>query len=642
MRKTWIWLLAFAAVWLALRVFWLDGDPGVPALWEYGYNATDEGYYMGAGKDKFLWGAFCDFTRNESFTYGYSPLTHWLSYAAYRVFGLSDWCWRLPFVLLYFIAWMCSFSYVAKRCGNVQAFVWCTCLSLMPVMVVYERTACNDLTIAALGVIAFCVASGRGLWCIFAAAVIAGAITLIKPSVWVVLPIVAAGILSERKSRSVWLDLGLFAGASVLAVVMWKSLALLSVLPEAARHGLSPAEIIRRTTTHNALPSLLDIVQFLRGFSSFPRDVCFKALSAVAAFLAVVPLSMAARAVIARRWNARLVFYLALLAYTAGISVNNTICLHYYHPALLLLPILWAQVWQDMEELPAPDVSRKAVWVLIAVAIVGTVVASVCVMSSLISPQEAIAYFSTISNLPQKIVWGMNGACVVSVAIAVVVALGVVRGLHSLKREGVFWFVGAFAAASVAFSTAAIPCVARYVRLTPSDYTLPMSLTLAGGLVWMIAAFAADGKLRRWAVAGFVPVTVALCFAFTPSWRAAAVELLRPASHVQREVAEEVAKRLPPEAVVIGERSTQVLMGKPFRTATTMPACDPIPIVRQLFAKDRQAPVYALLDSQNAYNLQHFQKHQDEFRLDLLKKFQLPSFAAGKPADVFLCRVVRK
>jgi len=90
-KTTWLWLAGFAVIWFALRVFWLDGDPGITSLWEYGFNVTDEGYYMGAGKDKFLWGAFCDFMRNESFTYGYCPLTHWLSYAAYRVTGLSDW-----------------------------------------------------------------------------------------------------------------------------------------------------------------------------------------------------------------------------------------------------------------------------------------------------------------------------------------------------------------------------------------------------------------------------------------------------------------------------------------------------------------------------------------------------------------------
>ena len=54
----WLWFATFVAVWCALRVFWLDADPGVPSMWEYGYNATDEGYYLAGGKEKYLWGYF--------------------------------------------------------------------------------------------------------------------------------------------------------------------------------------------------------------------------------------------------------------------------------------------------------------------------------------------------------------------------------------------------------------------------------------------------------------------------------------------------------------------------------------------------------------------------------------------------------
>ena len=108
-RSDWLWLIAFAALWCALRVFWIDADPGVASLWEYGFNATDEGYYMGAAKDKFVWGAFCDFARNESFTYGYSALTHWMAYIGYAICGLTDWGWRIPFVALYLLAWLMAF-----------------------------------------------------------------------------------------------------------------------------------------------------------------------------------------------------------------------------------------------------------------------------------------------------------------------------------------------------------------------------------------------------------------------------------------------------------------------------------------------------------------------------------------------------
>jgi hypothetical protein len=81
-------------------------------------------------------------------------------------------------------------------------------------------------------------------------------------------------------------------------------------------------------------------------------------------------------------------------------------------------------------------------------------------------------------------------------------------------------------------------------------------------------------------------------------------------------------------------------MGHPVRTATTMPGCDPIPIVRRLFEEDPNAQVFALADSQNAYNLQHFMEHKREYRLDMIRELSLPSFANGLPAKVYFCRVV--
>ena len=53
-RMFWVLFFAFAAIYLAARLPWIACDPGVPSMWEYGYNATDEGYYLDGGKEKFL------------------------------------------------------------------------------------------------------------------------------------------------------------------------------------------------------------------------------------------------------------------------------------------------------------------------------------------------------------------------------------------------------------------------------------------------------------------------------------------------------------------------------------------------------------------------------------------------------------
>ena len=98
-------------------------------------------------------------------------------------------------------------------------------------------------------------------------------------------------------------------------------------------------------------------------------------------------------------------------------------------------------------------------------------------------------------------------------------------------------------------------------------------------------------------------------------------------------------KIVPPDAIVVGERSNQVLMGTSLRTATTMPSSDPVPVVSAILARDPKAKIYVLADSQHSYILRNFGKNADKYRLDLLKRFKMRSFASGKPVDVFLCRL---
>ena len=172
--KFWFLLLAFASIYLLFRLPWLSCDPGVPSLWEYGYNATDEGYYLSGGKEKFLWGYFVDLSRSEASTYGYSAGTHWLSYLAYLLFGLSTWAWRLPFFAICLCAWLTMFCHVARKAGAVASFVLCTSISIIPMLVAYERTASNDVLIGALVVMSYVCATGRSRFRIIAAGMLLG------------------------------------------------------------------------------------------------------------------------------------------------------------------------------------------------------------------------------------------------------------------------------------------------------------------------------------------------------------------------------------------------------------------------------------------------------------------------------------
>lgn len=57
-------------------------------------------------------------------------------------------------------------------------------------------------------------------------------------------------------------------------------------------------------------------------------------------------------------------------------------------------------------------------------------------------------------------------------------------------------------------------------------------------------------------------------------------------------------------------------------------------------AAEPNAKLYALADSQHAYNLRHYREHAEEFGLQLVKTFKMPSFGDGSDADVHLCRIV--
>ena len=119
------------------------------------------------------------------------------------------------------------------------------------------------------------------------------------------------------------------------------------------------------------------------------------------------------------------------------------------------------------------------------------------------------------------------------------------------------------------------------------------------------------------------------------------MELICPGTHLHEKMAAELKTLLPDDAIVIGERSNQMLMSLPIRTATTFAAnSDPIPVVESVLKSDPAAKLYALVDSQHAYNLQHYKEHANEYRLDLMKEFKMPSFGNGSLASVYLCRIV--
>ena len=175
-------------------------------------------------------------------------------------------------------------------------------------------------------------------------------------------------------------------------------------------------------------------------------------------------------------------------------------------------------------------------------------------------------------------------------------------------------------------------------------YFAPMVLDLVASVLILVSLFGSGGLfLRARTIGSFALVSVATCYFLTSNWRQAACELIRPATHYHDLAAKELVSLLPKDAIVIGERANQMLMSLPIRTATTFPAnSDPMPVIRSVRKADPDAKLFALVDTQHAYNLQHYRKHADEVQLRLLKTLRMPSFSSGALCDVHLCEIKTK
>ena len=642
--KFWLFLLAFALLYLGLRLPWIMDDPGIQSVWEYGYNATDEGYYLSGGKEKLLWGHFVDLSRNEAFTYGFSAGTHWLSYIAHLVFGLSTWTWRIPFLGIYFLAWLSMFCHLAKRIGASVAFVLCASLSCIPVVVAYERTASNDALIGAFLVLSYVCAAGGTRWRIVCAGVLSGAIILIKPSVWALLPIVAAGVAQDNKLHSRIADMALFAGVSVASAFIWKLVVALTVASDAAQAGVSMWEIVRKTTTHYPLPPLFDFASHFKGISSFPRDPSIQLLGVAAPLILSVPLAAAARNALEKRWNGHLLLFLAIPAYVAAVSVMNTIYTHYFLPVMAMLPLVISAISLELEQASATEepIAWKKAMLPILLVLILCAIGALLLTSNTVAPTISQNYYSKVYNLPSKNIWGMTWPMILSFVAIAVTAICLLQGREINGVKLVAWIFCAFVAASVVFAQWPAVQLATYMKKQPDEYMAPMLFSLVVSALFLVSAFGFRGRLcwhKVFPVA--IPLFILACYLGTPSWRMSFIELVRPGTREQEAVAKELAPLLPKDAIVIGERSNQVLMSLPIRTATTFAAnSDPIPVIESILKSEPDAKLFALVDSQHAYNLQHFMEHKREYRLDMIRELSLPSFANGLPAKVYFCRVV--
>ncbi len=635
----------FFVVWSLLRLPWLTCDGGIPSVWEYGYFVTDEGYYLGGGKEKYLWNAFVDLARIEAFTYGFSPGTHILSYLAHLCFGLSIWAWRIPFVLINATAWLVLFNFLSKKVRPFYALLLCAAVSCTPMIVAYERTASNDVLIGSLLVLSYIAASLKGVKGLFLSAVLAASIVLVKPSVYVLLPIVLASVLSVGHCKNKLVDLVVFISFSAAFIGGFKLLAALLVQGDAVSQQTTMWEIVKRTTTHYPLPDLTNVPMILKGWSNFPRDPSGVLLGVWTIVLTVAPILAFCRRAVSLKATPNLILYAIIPAYMAGISIMNTLYTHYFIPVMMMIPILWASLNDDLRsDAPIGKNHGSCRALLVPVAAVGIGFAVWIWAENLrIDPGLLQKYYARIYNFSSENVWKLTLPYVL-VLTGGVTAFGWLfarrLNLPKVVLILVLPFVS-FVCASVCLAKLPAVLFAPFMRADQMKYLVNMTICVSCGVAFILGVLTATRHMTRAGIWYAIPACcLILSVMFSPFWRDGAFELLRPGTHYHDQAARTLKKLLPADAVVIGERANQMLMSLPIRTATTFPTnSDPIPIIKNLVKRNPKTPLFALIDSQHAYCIQHYEKNKNWCRLVPLHKFRMPSFGTGKLADVHLCAI---
>ena len=649
-KSDWFAVLGIAALWVVTRALWGDCDPGVPSMWEYGYNATDEGYYLVGGKEKFVRGLFVDLARGESQNYGFSPLTHWLSYLAHLLFGLSTWTWRIPFFALNLFSWCCLSAFISRRVGAFLSFMLCAALALVPMTVAYERTASNDVLIGSLLVLASLLAFSMSWISLIFSALVTAAIVLVKPSVWVLVPIVFACVMSGTKTSSRFKDAAIFLGALVLGVLACKGCVLLSVIKDAAVNSCTATEAVRRLTNHYPLPSLFAFFDHFRGLSSFPRDPSSPMLSFLAVLLVPVPLFFTLSAALRKNLKWRHFLYMTIPLYVAGVSVMNTLYTHYFIPALAVIPLLWVSMREDVKELSedSSDTLKMPVFILFCAAVLilpvlARLLLNPSPLASAAALQEVQSVYSRVYNFPAAIVWKHTFVGVLALA-AVTTIFAFVSSVFS-ARKGLLIAVALSSLVAGSVIMAFVPAseLAPYMRKSSDVFLMPAVVSLGVFLVVVVGSYSFPRFFAQKKVWFSLPLLFVLASALlTPLWRQSVVELANLRTHFHRDAAKVIAKIVPENAVVIGERSNQMLMSLPTRTATTFAFnSDPIPVVKALWKREPDTPLYALVDTQHSYNLNHYRENASLCNLQVVHKFKMPSFGTGAPCDVYLCKILK-
>lgn len=623
---------------ITTRWAWIDCDGGIPSLNEYGYFATDEGYYCGGGKMKFLRGKFISALRQAPCTYAICPSTHLMTWASFNIFGQNTWAHRVFPMLLCTSAWIGLFYFLSRRILPWIAFLWCAVFVLNPFLMVYGRTACNDTLMGSLLVLGYILTRKKGWGPSLAGGFVFGLGLWVKMSIWILflLGLSAAATSTQRRLRLP--RMGLFLVGFAASACLQYFLIRFMIQEDALNQNVSVNELMGFSNSSYPLPNVFDWSLWTKALSSFPRPPTDGPLGLLIALFLVLPSILLLRRLAERpfHWDGRLILYATPPLYTLGILYLPLYYSHYFIPVIMFVPIIWLEARSDLKRWTC---GRWQLTTGLAAAALNAIL--IAYYTFKIHPAEASKlanYIATAYQLPVTCVWVWNGLYIMYGA-----SLLTVLTLWARQRKPTICiilgaFISALLVADICFSS--IPLCEAYKfmpvyssRIRAIAFSLQVTSILLLFAVWGMPGF--FRTRMRWHL--LLPALLVLGILINSVWRTAMVELTKR-GHLHKQAATELARLLPDNAVVFGERAPQTLLSLPPRVSA-LPNNNPVPFLYAVNKKYPTFPLYALIDSEHNYHYHHYNKHKDKIRMEVLHTVQLPSFNTSLPCNVYLIRL---
>ncbi len=634
-----LFLCLFLALWASIHFPWIAADGGNPTIYEYGYFATDEGFYLGGAKEKLCFEKFIDVGRGEAFAWALSPAMSVLSWFSFRLFGQEYWAARLPFFLLNLAAWLILLRFLSRKTLPLLAFGLCAIAAFNPYMITYARTASTDIAIGSTLVIAYCVGRKKEYRYAILSGFIFGFAVWFKTSVYAFIPITMSAAFAVPTWRCRIIRAVNFMLGFVAAFVCYKAGVWLCLHNDAVSQNTSVEHLFKITANSYALPNPFDFSIYPAALSSFPR---YPTIGFLGCFF-VLSVLLSALFLVWRLFNKRFCFdhrillYTGVLLYAGAIAMMNTYYTHYFIPLVMMTPILLVEAREDLEA--GVNVKWKSLVMLSSLVMIGLCIYLFMEYESLSQPQlqKLLPIACNQYNFPRNCLWSpLLRPLLVSGCVLFCSSL-----LFLIKRFRLLSVIGlglsCFGIASVMVAQLPALAISKVANFYDSGIALGAIYTIMLGimflpLIWGLPKFFSQSK--HWYL--FIFIFFALTTALNPALRKGYIDLgLR--TYLHKNAGRTFAALVPENAIVIGESAAQLLFESAIRPMS-MANYNPVDNTVVYHKKHPHVPLYAILPAGH-HHLKAFVDAKDKVRLTLIQTVKAPGSGSFDPVDHYLVKI---